>query len=113
MDSSLGYKQDKSRLIVPNIGSFSRNLFWDVNQSTFDPKRNKRWLFSRVLEFGTLNDWRIIFKYYGINTITEELKQVRSLEPRALNFIASLSKTPLKEFKCYKRRLSSRKHWIY
>ena len=112
MGSSLEYNQNKSS-IAPNIDSFSKNLFWDVDQTTFNPTRNKRWLFRRVIEYGTLDDWRIIFKNYGILSIADELKQVRSLEPRALNFIARLSNTPLKDFECYKRRFLSRKHWIY
>ena len=96
-----------------SVNDFSKNLFWDMSNDTLKPGENKQWLFRRVVEYGTLSDWRIIFKYYGINAIVKELKQVRSLEPRALNFISRLSNTPLKEFKCYKRRLLSRKHWIY
>jgi len=113
MGSSSRHREDKRDFIDPSINSFSKNLFWDVNQLSFNPNNNKQWLFRRVIEYGTLNDWRVIFKRYGIIKIAEELKQVRSLEPRALNFIARLSNTPLEEFKCYKRRLLSSKHWIY
>jgi uncharacterized protein DUF6922 len=111
--SSIRFKRDNSSPSEPIIDSFSKNLFWDVDQTTYNPKDNLRWLFQRVIEYGTINDWQVIFNYYGLTKIAEELKKVRSLEPRALNFIASLSNTPLEEFKCYTRRSSSRKHWIY
>jgi len=88
-------------------------LFWDVDLGSFEPVRHPRWLFKRVLEYGTLDDWWLIKDYFGLDNILAELKQVRSLEPRALNFIATLTHTPLKEFKCYRQKPLNRQHWFY
>jgi uncharacterized protein DUF6922 len=103
-------KEDNKEL---NINDFSKNLFWDVDQRNFNPAKNERWLFKRVLEYGDLSDWKVIVHHYSIKRIVEELKEVRSLEPRALNFIATISNTPVKNFKCYTQKSLSRKHWIY
>ena len=91
----------------------SKHLFWEIAQEKIDPDRNARWLIQRVLEYGVMDDWRWIKKYYGIPKIAEEAKKMKSLEPRALNFIASISNTPIKKFRCYTLRQSSQKHWIY
>ena len=37
---------------------FSATLFWDTAPATVDPERHRRWLVTRVLEYGTLAAWR-------------------------------------------------------
>lgn len=78
----------------------SKHLFWDVERSTLDFDKNEKLIVQRVLEFGLLDDWRIINQYYGLHRIVEIAKTFRTLEPFALSFIASLANVPVTDFRC-------------
>lgn len=41
----------------------------------------------RVLEYGNLDDWRLIRAYYGLHRIVELCKQMRTLDPVCLSYI--------------------------
>jgi len=95
------------------VQELSQHLFWDTNCSNVDPEKNARWLIQRVLEYGLLNDWRLIYKYYGLERITEEALQMRSLDNISMSFISMLSGIKKEEFRCYKFRQSNPHYWIY
>ena len=95
------------------IQQFSKHLFWDVNRTNIDPEQHKSYIIKQVLEYGLLNDWRLIQNYYGNKQIAEVSKSYRELDKKALSFISFLSKTPLKEFRCYTYHQSTPKHWNY
>jgi hypothetical protein len=95
----------------PTIESLSKHLFWDVDRSALDFDKNEKIIIQRVLEYGLLEDWRIIKEYYGLPRIIEIVKTFRTLEPSALSFVASLANIPLTDFRCYNSRLSTTTHW--
>ena len=65
---------------------FSPHLFWDVRKEDIDLDAHAQYVIQRVLEYGLLG---------------ETAKGLRSLEPRALAYIAAISKTPKEQFRCY------------
>lgn len=65
----------------------------------------------RVLEYGTLEDWRLIRSYYGLDKIVECCKQARSLDPVALSFICCISHTRKEEYRCYHTAQSNPTPW--
>lgn len=83
------------------IQQFSPHLFWDVRKEDIDFDVHAQYVIKRVLEYGLLNDWNLIKAYYGLSQIVEIVKELRCLEPRALAYIAAISKTPKKKFRCY------------
>ena len=80
---------------------FSPHLFWDVRKEDIDLDAHAQYVIQRVLEYGLLGDWNLIKSYYGLPKIVETAKGLRSLEPRALAYIAAISKTPKEQFRCY------------
>lgn len=40
-------------------------LFWDTDSATLDPEKNKTYIIPRVMDYGSLEDVRIIFANYG------------------------------------------------
>lgn len=78
------------------IQQFSPHLFWDVRKEDIDFDVHAQYVIKRVLEYGLLNDWNLIKAYYGLPQIVEIVKELRCLEPRALAYIAAISKTPKK-----------------
>jgi len=96
-----------------NINSFSANLFWDVEVAKLDMERDKRYIIQRVLEYGTLSDWKTIKNGYGINTIITEMQQVRALDNTSLSFICTIANIKKEAFRCYTLKQSQPQHWNF
>lgn len=92
---------------------FSPNLFWDANPDEIDFGRNKKYVVQRVIERGTLDDMRHIFALYGFDDVVDTSKTLRTLDPKALSFIANLSGQPKESFRCYTLKQSAQAPWIY
>lgn len=56
---------------------------------------------SRVFEIGTLNDWRLLVSYYGMDRIVETCKQLRNFDRVSLAFITTVSDTNPADYRCY------------
>jgi len=95
------------------INSLSKHLFWDVNRDTLNLDKNKAYIIKQVLEYGLIEDWRMIYRYYGISLIAKEAKYFRELDKKALSFVSFVSKTPIEEFRCYNYQQSIPQHWNF
>lgn len=95
------------------IQHLSKHLFWDVDRSALEPEKHRSYIIKQVLEYGLLDDWSLLQKHYGIEQIAEVSKSFRELDKKALSFISFLSKTPLKEFRCYTYQQSIPQHWNF
>lgn len=93
------------------ISRLSKMLFWDMDMEQADMDKYPRHIIQRVLEYGTLEDWRIIHSYYGLDKIVEECKQMRTLDPIYLAFICAKSNTKEEEYRCYHTRQSFPTLW--
>ena len=95
------------------INSLSKHLFWDVNRDTLNLDKNKAYIIKQVLEYGLIDDWKLIYRYYGISRIAKEAKYFRELDKKALSFISFVSKTPIEKFRCYNYQQSIPQHWNF
>ena len=93
------------------IEQLSPVLFWDMDKSQLDVEKHARGLIQRVLEYGTLSDWRLTRDFYGLDTVVANCKQMRTLDPMALSFICAISDTKKEDYRCYQFRLSHPTHW--
>lgn len=75
--------------------------FWDVDKDNFDVETYPGCLIQKILEYGTLDDWRAIHDYFGIERIAEECMKLRTLSPKALSFICAMSDTKKENYRCY------------
>ena len=96
---------------VDCISMFTPNLFWDVDLSTLSMDTHSAYIIQRTMEYGQMNDWRLINRYYGLNKIVEECKQMRTLDPVCLSFICTISHTKEEEYRCYHFRQSFPTLW--
>jgi len=92
------------------IQGFSDYIFWDVERASIDPSANAPFLVQRVLEYGQYEDWKHLLSYYGLDSIVNIAKQLRTLEAKALSFISTVSRTPVEQFRCYNTRQSIPQH---
>ncbi len=93
------------------ISSLSPHLFWDVNAGQLDPEKNKKLIIQRTLDYGLIDDWKMVREYYGIQMIAETARMIRDLDLRSAAYIALLANIPLEEFACYTTKRSTPKHW--
>jgi len=98
---------------VNPIYQFSQHLLWDVDRSKLDMEKNSDFIVKKVLEYGLIDDWRFILKYYGIKRIAEIAKTFRELDEKTLFFISFLSDTPAEKFRCYNYQSSQPQHWNF
>ncbi len=95
-----------------NISDFSKHLFWDINRSKLNFEKNKRTIIKDVLEYGLIDDWNIIYNYYGIDVIAQTMLDIRDLDEKTLSFISLLSNIPQEKFLCYNTRRLNSIHWV-
>ena len=96
------------------LHNLSKRLFWDVNPDLLDWEKDRALIILRVVERGTLEEWRAIVKQYSLDKIVAEAKLFRSMDIIAANFVAQISNTPITEFRCYTtRQLSSQKNFWF
>jgi hypothetical protein len=96
-----------------DINTLSPHLFWDVDRSQVDVNKNLSFLVARVLQYGRIDDWRIIYRNVGLERITEVAKEIKGLDDRSMHFIANLTDTPIEKFLCYKLKQSIPPHWNF
>ena len=95
------------------LENLSNRLFWDVDPNSLDWERDMPLIITRVVERGTVAEWRTIVHKYGLNKIVAAAKKIRSMDLLAVNFLAQISDTPITEFLCYNTRQLNQQHWIY
>ena len=80
----------------------SQHLFWDVDIEKLDFDSCPAFIIKRVLEYGKWDDWTQIRNYYSMQTIKDAVMNLRTLQSKALNYIALYTDTNKQDYKCYK-----------
>lgn len=83
------------------IFNMSSYLFWDIDKSKLDIDKSYSYIIQRVLEYGEWDDWKAVLDYYGLPRIVEACKSMRTLDPKALAFICTISNTNIEDYRCY------------
>jgi hypothetical protein len=99
--------------VSADLSQYSPHLFWDVDRHKLDLQRHKPLIVQRVLEYGLLDDWHLLVRQLGVAGIAEVAADQRTLDLRALSFVALRSKTPRERFRCYTTRQSIPSHWNF
>lgn len=97
-------------MIKPQL---SEVLFWDTDHDLIDWEKHANFIIVRVLERGTLEDFRQIRKFYGDNKIVSAAVSARSLSRKTNYFISSIFDIPLTKFRCYNNKLFPELQWMY
>jgi len=77
------------------------HLFWDIDLKSLDYKSNARFVIQRVIQKGSIDDWKMIKAFYGLEFIKKEILQMRDLDPLTLNFFSTYFGINKKDFRCY------------
>lgn len=95
------------------IEQLNSAYFWDVEISKLDEEKSKRLIIERVLNYGNLNEIKLIKKFYGIKEIISTICKLSYIDPKTLNFVSLLFKVPKTKFKCYTRKQLTQQPWNY
>ncbi len=91
----------------------SKVIFWDTDYNNINWQEKARFVISRVLMYGTIDDWHVIKSYYGLERIKNEMVQERYLDKKTLSFLCCIFDLPKEKFRCYTERQSSPPHWNF
>ncbi len=96
----------------------SNNLTYNVlryisGSNELDMDKHKEFIVGRVLDYGFIDDWRLIKEYYSLAGLAEIAKNIRSLMPKSLAFISTVTDTPISDYRCYKLAQSNPPHWNF
>lgn len=80
---------------------FSSVIFWDVDISKIDWQKSSRFVIGRVVQFGTVDDWKRAKTLYGLDRIKREMLEERDIDVRSLSFLSCVLGVPKEQFKCY------------
>jgi len=95
------------------LNKLSSHIFWDVDKDGLDFDKHKKMIIQRVLEYGLIKDWNLIYTYYGIEEISKIAITLKDLDSRSISFISALSNIPKEEFICYTTKQSIPRHWNF
>jgi hypothetical protein len=93
--------------------NLSRVIFWDVDYAQIDFAKSKRFVISRVVQYGTAADWTKIKDYYGLEVIKDEMTKERNLDARSLSFLSCILELPKEKFRCYINKQLPQKHFKF
>ena len=96
---------------VYSIQDFSDHLFWDTDRSKLDFNRSRAQIIHQVLEYGKMEDWRILKAVYDKEVLKEVTTKLRNMDDVTLSFIANYLETDKKAFRCYTTKQSAHDFW--
>ena len=50
---------------------FTQTLFWDTDLNQLDLEKHEFFILKRVFERGTMDDVKFVFRYYGLDRISD------------------------------------------
>ena len=97
----------------PIVLGLSKTLFWDVDPYTVEAEKHDAFIVDRVLQMGTMEEFKAIKEYYGKDRILAIAMQLRYMDERVLHFCSVYFNVPLDQFRCYTQKQLNLSHWNY
>jgi len=93
------------------LQKLNNTYFWDIDPLQLDANKSKRLIIERVMNYGNMDEIRLIKKFYGEKEIADTLSKINYIDPKTLNFISVLFQIPKTKFKCYTRKQLHQPLW--
>lgn len=95
------------------LDQLSPTLFWDTRRENIDEERHAGQIIERVVERGTLNEWKATRAHYGDERLRKEVTHLRDLSPRAVALCCVALDLNRQDFRCCTSRPFPRAPWIW
>ena len=92
----------------PSQPFFNKRIFWDVDADKMDFNTKASFIIERVFERGDVEDIRCCRRFYDDAKIEEVLLKAKYLPERRIYLASAVINKPLKAFRCYTLRQSSK-----
>lgn len=106
-------KNTETKTTETVLYGLSKTLFWDVDLTDLDAKKNARFIVERVLTRGTWNEFKLTLKFYGKAQVAKLASEIRYLDDMVLEFCVTYFNIEKNKFKCYKNKQLNQSHWNY
>ena len=83
---------------------FSKRCFWEQDYTKLDFNSDRSYIITKVVSFGSQDDYIELFRYYGWDIIKTEVVNIRYLNNKILNFLSVLFEIDRKKFRAYNNR---------
>ena len=93
------------------MDQLSPALFWDARPGGVDAEKHAKQIVLRVVERGTLAEWKAIRRHYGDGRLRGIVTSVREMSPRAVAFCCAALDLKKEEFRCCTSRPFPRAPW--
>jgi len=103
------YRQ-KMKLTQKDINTLSKHLFWDVDEEDLNWDQHTQFIIKRILEYGTWSDFKLLKNKLTVQGVADAAKKMRSLDEVTLHFVAAISDTDVKEYRCYTSKQSQKNY---
>ena len=87
-----------------NLPVFSKRCFWEQDYTKLDFDSGRRYIITKVVSYGSQNDYIELFQYYGWDIIKTEIVNIRYLNNKILNFLSILFEIDKENFRAYHNR---------
>lgn len=77
------------------IRSINPHLLWEYNLSSFDFDRSKKIVIERIIQRGSLQDWRLMLGYYSKADVLAVVRNSRQLSKKDKSFTEIFVDSPL------------------
>ena len=86
---------------IQTIPQYSHQCFWDQDYTALDPEKSRKYIITRVISYGSTNDIKLLFDYYGWDLIKNEVITIRYLNKKILNWLSCLFGIQKEKFRCF------------
>ena len=87
---------------INNYPEFSNQCFWDMDYKKLDFQNDKNFIIERVVSRGGSNDEVELLKFYGWETVKNEVVKIRYLNKKILNYLSVIFSINKENFRAYK-----------
>jgi len=94
----------KNDIKAERTPQFSSQCFWDMDYTKLDFNNGKNYIISRIIQNGNYDDIKILFTYYGSNTIKDEVVKIKYLDDKTLNMMSLLFDIHKSKFRAFNNR---------
>lgn len=88
-----------------------KSLLWEYETDKIDWHQMRNIIVQRVIERGRMNDFYAILNMYGLQGVTEAIKQIHFLNSKDLAFVCSVFDIKKEGLKCYTKKQLKNQLW--
>lgn len=97
--------------IINLVENLSDHLFWDTDKSSLLNNSSEIFILERVMEYGTIEDWRAVNKFYKKEKLKQLVVQLKNISDKSFTFLSNYFDIPKEKFACYTKNQSQRNFW--